>query len=46
MIHTVKGFGVVNKVEIDVFLELFYFFDDTMDVGTALLYIYIINMIN
>ena len=28
MIHTVKGFGIVNKAEIDVFLELSYFFDD------------------
>ena len=26
--HTVKGFGIVNKAEIDVFLELFCFFDD------------------
>ena len=33
MIHTVKGFGVVNKAEIDVFLELSCFFDDLMDVG-------------
>ena len=28
MIHTVKGFGIVSKVEIDVFLELSCFFDD------------------
>ena len=28
MIHTVKGFGIVNKAEIDVFLELSCFFDD------------------
>ena len=28
VIHTVKGFGMVNKVEIDVFLELSHFFDD------------------
>ena len=28
VIHTVKGFGVVNKEEVDVFLELSYFFDD------------------
>ena len=28
VIHTVKGFGIVNKAEIDVFLELFCFFDD------------------
>ena len=33
MIHTVKGFGVVNKVEVDVFLELSSFFDDPADVG-------------
>jgi len=33
VIHTVKGFGIVNKAEIDVFLELSYFFDDSMDVG-------------
>ena len=32
MIHTVKGFGVVNKAEVDVFLELSCFFDDPMDV--------------
>jgi len=29
----VKGFGVVNKAEVDVFLELFSFFDDPTDVG-------------
>ena len=28
VIHTVKGFGIVNKAEIDVFLELSWFFDD------------------
>ena len=33
MIHTVEGFGVVNKAEIDVFLELSCFFDDPVDVG-------------
>ena len=33
VIHTVKGFGVVNKAEVDVFLELSYFFDDPVDVG-------------
>ena len=36
MIHTVKGFGIVNKAEIDVFLELSYFFDDPMDVGNLI----------
>ena len=33
VIHTVKGFGMVNKAEIDVFLELSCFFDDPEDVG-------------
>ena len=33
VIHTVKGFGIVNKAEIDVFLELSCFFDDPVDVG-------------
>ena len=33
MIHTVKGFGVVNKAKVDVFLELSCFFDDPADVG-------------
>jgi len=32
VIHTVKGFGIVNKAEIDVFLELFCFFEDPADV--------------
>ena len=33
VIHTVKGFGVVNKAEIDVFMQLSCFFDDPADVG-------------
>ena len=33
MIHTVKGFGIVNKAEIDVFLELSCFFHDPADAG-------------
>ena len=33
VIHTVKGFGIVNKTEIDVFLELSCFFDDPVDVS-------------
>ena len=33
LIHTVKGFGIVNKAEIDVFLELSCFFDEPTDVG-------------
>ena len=36
VIHTVKGFGVVNKAEIDVFLELSCFFDDPEDVGNLI----------
>ena len=35
VIHMVKGFGIVNKTEIDVFLELFCFFDDPMDVAKS-----------
>ena len=33
LIHTVKGFGIVNKAEIDIFLELSCFFDDLTDVA-------------
>ena len=33
VIHTVKGFGIVNKAEIDVFVELSSFFNDPADVG-------------
>ena len=33
VIFTVKGFGIVNKTEVDVFLALSYFFDDSTDVG-------------
>ena len=36
MIHTVKGFGVVNKAEGDVFLELSCFFNDPTDVGNLI----------
>ena len=36
VIHTVKGFGIVNKAEVDVFLELSYFFDDPMDIGNLI----------
>ena len=34
--HTVKGFGIVNKAEIDVFLELSWFFHDPADVGNLI----------
>ena len=33
VIHIVKGFGIVNKAEIDAFLELSCFFDNSMDIG-------------
>ena len=36
VIHTVKGFGIVNKAEIDVFLELSCFFYDSTDVGNLI----------
>ena len=36
VIHTVKGFGIVNKIEIVVFLELSCFFDDPVDVGNLI----------
>ena len=36
VIHTVKGFGIVNKAGIDVFLELSCFFDDPADVGNLI----------
>ena len=36
MIHTVKGFGIVNKAEVDAFLELSCFFDDPVDVDNLI----------
>ena len=36
VIHTVKGFGIVNKAEIDVFLELSCFFHDPADGGSLI----------
>ena len=36
VIHTVKGFGRVNKTEIDVFLELFCLLNDPVDVGNLI----------
>jgi len=33
VIYTIKGFGIVNEAELDVFLELSCFFDDPVDVG-------------
>ena len=36
VIHTIKGFGIVNKAEVDVFLELSCFFDDPTDVDNLI----------
>ena len=36
VVHTVKGFGIVNKTEIDVFLEVSCFFDDSADVDNLI----------
>ena len=36
VIHTVKGFGIVNKAEIDVFLEISCFFNDSANVGNLI----------
>ena len=36
VIHTVKGFGIINNAEVDVFLQLSCFFDDPADVGNLI----------
>ena len=36
VIHTVKGFGIVNKAEVDVFLELSCFFDDPTNIDNSM----------
>ena len=36
VIYTVKGFGIINKAEVDVFLEFSFFFDDPADVGNLI----------
>ena len=36
VIHTVKGFGIINKAEIDIFLELSCFFDNPVDIGNLI----------
>ena len=36
VVHTIKGFGIVNKAEIDVFLKFSYFFYDSVDVGNLI----------
>ena len=43
MIHTVKGFGILNKAEIDVSLELSCFFNDPVDVGNLISAAYIMQ---
>ena len=37
VIHTVKGFGIVSRAEVDVFLEFSCFFNDPLDVGNLIL---------
>ena len=46
MIHTVKGLGIVNKAEVDVFLELSCFFDDPVDVGILISVFYAFSKSN
>ena len=36
VVHTIKGFGIVNKAEVDIFLEFFGIFYDPMDVGNLI----------
>ena len=36
VIHTVKGFGIVNKAEVNIFVELSCFFDDSTDAGNLI----------
>ena len=36
VVHTVKGFDIVNKAEVDIFLEFSHVFDEPMDVGTLI----------
>ena len=36
MVHTIKGIGIVDKAEVDTFLELSCFFDDSTDVGNLI----------
>ena len=36
MIHTIKGFSIFSKAEVNVFLEFSYFFDDPADVGNLI----------
>ena len=36
VMHTVEGFGVVNRAEVDIFLEFYCFFNDPVDVGNVI----------
>ena len=36
VVYTVKGFGIINKAEVDIFLVFSYFFDDPADVGNLI----------
>ena len=36
VVYTVKGFGIVNKAEVNIFLKLSWFFDDPMDIGNLI----------
>ena len=42
--HTVKGFGVVSKAVVDIFLELSCLFDDPADIGNLIITLYIIKL--
>ena len=46
VIHTVKGFHIVNKAEVDDFLELSCFFNDPMDVGNLLVPLPFLNIVD
>ena len=46
VIHTVKGFGIVNKAEIDIFLELCCFFDDPMVLAVLALWFQLLDKIH
>ena len=43
-IHTFKGFGIVNKAEVDIFLEFPCFFYDPVDVGNLFIYLLVFTM--
>ena len=43
-IHTFKGFGIVNKAEVDIFLEFPCFFYDPVDIGNLFIYLLVFTM--